>query len=99
MERPGNGALRVDLEGALERILAVGGTAFLLGGIDTGKTSFALQLLGRASAAGKRCALVDANTDQSTVGPPTTVGVKFLEPGAEVTIDSVREADGLAFVG
>lgn len=99
MERPSNDALKTDLQGALDRILEVGGTAFLLGGIDTGKTSFALDLLGRATGAGKSCALVDANIDQSTVGPPTTIGLKFLDPGSEVSIDSVRRADDLAFVG
>jgi polynucleotide 5'-kinase involved in rRNA processing len=99
MERPNDGALRTDLDGATRRILEVGGTAFLLGGIDTGKTSFAIQLLAQATAAGKSCALVDANIDQSTAGPPTTIGLKFLEPNSEVTIDSVRTADGLAFVG
>lgn len=99
MERSSNDALKLDLGGALEHILETGGTVFLLGGIDTGKTSFAQQLLARATAAGKRCALVDADIDQSTVGPPTTVGVKFLDAGTDVSIDSVRSADGLAFVG
>lgn len=99
MERATNGPVRVDLEGALERILEISGTAYLLGGIDTGKTSFAFDLLGKAAAAGRSCAFVDANIDQSAVGPPTTCGVKFIPPGSEVSLDSVRTADALAFVG
>ena len=99
MERATNGPVRVDLEGASERILEIGGIVYLLGGIDTGKTTFAFELLSKASRAGRSCALVDANIDQSAVGPPTTCGVRFIEPGSEVTIDSVRDADGLAFVG
>ena len=99
MERATNGPVRVDQAGALERILEISGTAFLLGGIDTGKTSFALELLDRAARSGRRCALVDSNIDQSAVGPPTTCGLKLIEPGSEVSLDSVRTADALSFVG
>lgn len=90
---------KVDYEGAIDRIIETGGTVFLLGGIDTGKTSFALDLLTRASGSGLKTALVDADTDQSSVGPPTTVGLKIIQEGTQVTIESLLPADGLAFVG
>lgn len=99
MERASGPTATVDIEGAFEQALGRGGTIFLLGGIDTGKTSFALELLTRAVNAGHSCALVDANIDQSSVGPPTTVGLKFVQPGMETTIDTVRSADAMAFVG
>ena len=90
---------KVDYEGAIARIIETGGTVFLLGGIDTGKTSFALDLLTRASTSGMKTALIDADTDQSSVGPPTTVGLKIIDEGTQVTIESLHPADSLAFVG
>ena len=45
MERAINGPVRVGLEGALDRILEISGTVFLLGGIDTGKTTFGIELV------------------------------------------------------
>jgi polynucleotide 5'-hydroxyl-kinase GRC3/NOL9 len=84
---------------ASELLLAEPGVVFLLGGIDTGKTTFGLELVRRASAAGLRTAYVDADVGQSTVGPPTTIGMRIVdEPGAVVR-DSLRIADALAFVG
>jgi polynucleotide 5'-kinase involved in rRNA processing len=43
--------------------------------------------------------LIDADIDISTVGPPTTVGLKMLPAGSEVSEESVRTADALGFVG
>jgi polynucleotide 5'-hydroxyl-kinase GRC3/NOL9 len=84
---------------AIERLLANPGVVFLLGGIDTGKTTFGLELVARATRAGIPAALVDADIGQSTVGPPTTVGLKLCTGMSEISRDSVRVADGLGFVG
>lgn len=48
------------------------GSYLLLGDSDTGKTTLAKQLI-EAAAANKAVALVDADTGQSHLGPPTTV--------------------------
>ncbi len=82
-----------------ERLLADPGVVFLLGGIDTGKSTFSLELARRAVANGIDVALVDADIGQSTVGPPTTVGLKYLRSGEEVGSETVGEADALGFVG
>lgn len=87
------------IDPAFERLIASPGTVFLLGDIDTGKTHFGMELIKRASAAGVDCALVDANIDQSTVGPPTTVGLKNCRDLPAITVDDLRVADELAFVG
>jgi len=86
-------------EQAYERALADPGVVFLLGGIDTGKTTFGIELLRRASAVGIPAGIVDADIGQSTVGPPTTVGLKLAAGMEQVTKDTVRAADGLGFVG
>jgi polynucleotide 5'-hydroxyl-kinase GRC3/NOL9 len=91
--------VRVDQEAAYERLLSRLGLVFLLGGIDTGKSTFAVELLKRAADRGIPSALVDADTVQSTVGPPTTVGLKFLGADASFSPENLRHADGLGFVG
>jgi len=91
--------VRVDQEAAYEQLLSRLGLVFLLGGVDTGKTTFAIELLRRAADRGIPSALVDADTVQSTVGPPTTVGLKFLGQDASFEPPSLRRADGLGFVG
>lgn len=91
--------MAVEHERALERIASNPGVVFLLGAIDTGKTTFAVELLSRAVAGGVPSALVDADIGQSTVGPPTTVGLKLCTAMTEVSKETVRDADGLGFVG
>jgi polynucleotide 5'-kinase involved in rRNA processing len=86
-------------EMAIERLLGNPGVAFLLGGIDTGKTTFGLALAARATAAGIPAAIVDADIGQSTVGPPTTVGLKLCTGRSEINRAAVQVADGLSFVG
>ena len=84
---------------AIDGLLERGGVVFLVGGIDTGKTTFGLEMMRRAAAAGLPAAFVDSDIGQSTVGPPTTIGLKLCLDGAEVTRTSVRVADALGFVG
>ena len=84
---------------AYERLLADPGVVFLLGGIDTGKTTFGIELATRAVAAGIPTAIVDADIVQSTIGPPTTVGLKFVKADTDMSRDSLRRADAMGFVG
>lgn len=88
-----------DVEKVYERLLANPGVVMLLGGLGTGKTTFAVELLRRAGAAGIPGALVDADIEQSTVGPPTTVGLKFTGGMEELSNETLRDADALGFVG
>jgi polynucleotide 5'-kinase involved in rRNA processing len=74
-----------------------GGVVMLLGALDTGKTSFAIQLLANAVAEGKQAAYIDADVGQTTVGPPACVGLKWVR--SHVDLDHLEEADELRFVG
>ena len=87
------------LESVFERVLGNPGVVFLLGGIDSGKTTFGIELLRRAGAAGIQGALVDADIQTSTVGPPTTVGLRLCTGLTELTRETLRPADALSFVG
>ena len=50
----------------------------MTGATDTGKTSLARQLLHAAVDQGMVAAYVDADVGQTTVGPPTCVGLRWL---------------------
>ncbi|MGH2698579.1 MAG: Clp1/GlmU family protein [Actinomycetota bacterium] len=86
------------LDEVYERILANPGVVFLLGAIDTGKTTFGIELAKRATAAGIETAIVDADIGQSIVGPPTTIGLKYSAFG-DFSPSALRQSDSLSFVG
>ena len=71
----------------------------LLGGVDTGKTFAARQVVTAFSQAGAALVVVDCDLGQSEIGPPGTVGAAWAEPGR--AYGSLRELAPLAsyFVG
>lgn len=69
----------------------------LIGGLDAGKTSVALEAVRTALAAGRRPVLVDADVGVSTIGPPACVAMKVFS-GPE-DLERLDEPDGLHFVG
>jgi polynucleotide 5'-kinase involved in rRNA processing len=92
-------SMAVDYERAYERLLESPGVVLLLGALDTGKTTFGIELARRGVEARIATAIVDADIVQSTVGPPTTVGLKHLNQATDMSRESLRDADGLGFVG
>ena len=91
--------MKIDYQEAIERVLATPGVVMIVGDIDTGKTTFGIQLAERAQQAGIPTAIVDADVVQSTVGPPTTVGLKLCAGLETFDRASLRTADALGFVG
>lgn len=73
------------------------GVIMLLGAPDTGKTTFARNLIAAGLAVGKTVAYVDADTDQTTTGPPTCTGLKIIRSQGD--LDEIGKADRLHFVG
>lgn len=86
-------------ESAYRRLLDERGVVLLVGGIDTGKTTFGIELARRAAAAGIPTALVDADTVQSVIGPPTTIGLRHVRSDSPLDDEWLFEADALSFVG
>ncbi len=84
---------------AIDRLVAAPSRVFVVGDVDTGKTTFSRRLAHAALEAGHSTALVDADLGQSTVGPPGTVGLKLLRGPEDLEPDPSRQADALAFVG
>ncbi|MBC8137007.1 MAG: hypothetical protein H8F28_14090, partial [Fibrella sp.] len=69
----------------------------LLGGTDTGKTTFAAQVARTLAEDSERIAVVDADIGQSEIAPPGTVGVAWARPDAE-RLSDLKPA-GTFFVG
>lgn len=72
------------------------GRVFVVGGVDSGKTTFATRLARAGLDAGHVVAIVDADLGQSTFGPPTTVGLKIAKEAADLDNDI---PDAMSFVG
>ncbi|HLJ58654.1 MAG TPA: Clp1/GlmU family protein [bacterium] len=69
----------VEWRKAISAILDAPGVVVILGSVDVGKTTFATALANGAVRAGRRPAIVDADTGQSDLGPPTTVGLGMVD--------------------
>lgn len=72
-------------------------TVMLLGALDTGKTTMARRIARHASAHGRRVAIVDSDVDNSSIGPPTCAGLRFVEEPDD--LEYMEIADHLYFVG
>ena len=84
---------------AANRILATDGsiTVAVLGGVDSGKTSFCTYLVNIGLNGGRSVALVDGDLGQSDVGPPGTLGLSFVRRSV---IDLVNlPLDDAVFIG
>jgi polynucleotide 5'-kinase involved in rRNA processing len=71
--------------------------AMLIGGVDTGKTTLAIEAARLALLSGRTVALVDADVGNSTVGPPACVGLKVLRTPDD--LETISQPDLLHFVG
>ncbi len=69
----------------------------LIGAMDTGKTTLAKTVIQAALSHRRTVAYVDADISNSTVGPPTCVGMKVIDTSAD--LDHMGEPDLLHFVG
>jgi polynucleotide 5'-hydroxyl-kinase GRC3/NOL9 len=63
---------------SLAREIASTPVSMLIGGVDTGKTTIALEAARIALANGHTPVLVDADVGNSTVGPPACVGMRVF---------------------
>jgi len=72
-------------------------TVMVVGGVDSGKTSFSAYLANRALKERRSVALIDADLGQSDVGPPSTIGsCRLTKP----VIDPFEiGAESICFIG
>jgi polynucleotide 5'-hydroxyl-kinase GRC3/NOL9 len=74
-------------------------TVMLVGGLDTGKSTLARQLLAAAVAAGRSAVFLDADVGQKSVGPPATVTMRHIRTEQDLVEGSIESPDALSFVG
>lgn len=86
-------------ETLVARIVERGGMTVALGGMDSGKTTFCRMCAAVALRVGKSVAYLDTDVGQSTVGPPTTIGLRFLSSPDDLEPEALARADALYFVG
>lgn len=83
--------------GLAEALAAQPSRVFVIGGVDSGKTTFAIRLARAALEGGHAVAIVDADLGQSTIGPPGTVGLRIVREVSD--LDSLEQPDAMSFVG
>jgi polynucleotide 5'-hydroxyl-kinase GRC3/NOL9 len=83
----------------VERAVAARGVTLLIGGLDSGKSTLARRIARRGIEAGHPVGYLDADVGQSTVGPPTTVGLRLCRSAANLEPEALARADHLSFVG
>ena len=84
-------------ERAVEAVLARPGVVMLLGASDSGKTTLSRILAEHWRVAGRTVGLVDGDIGQSSIGPPTTVGLAMFRPNTPLS--PVSGPRSLYFVG
>lgn len=87
----------LDWNSAIKAIIEQPGVTMVMGDVDTGKTTFAKELVNAGVQAGIPTAFVDADLGQSEVGPPAAISVSLVEN----PIGSLKElrARRIYFVG
>ncbi|MHB8513427.1 MAG: Clp1/GlmU family protein [Actinomycetota bacterium] len=86
-------------ESLIARIVGSGGLAVALGGMDSGKSTFCKMVAAVAVRVGRTVAYIDTDVSQSTIGPPTTIGLKYVTSDSDLEPDALSHADLLYFVG
>ena len=74
-------------ESVIAEIVDAPGAAMVIGGVDTGKPNFCLQLANAAREAGVAVAVVDADVGQSEIGAPGTIGMAMVDRAVEALSD------------
>lgn len=86
-------------EELIARAVSTRGVHVLLGGMDSGKSTLARRIAAAGVAEGLTVGVLDADVGQSTIGPPTTVGLRLCRSEADLVPEVLSQADHLAFVG
>lgn len=81
----------------LAREMSHPGVYMLIGGLDTGKTTLAMQAIRNAVHSGHTAVLVDADVGRTTIGPPACVGMRVFRDQSD--LDEIDRPDALHFVG
>lgn len=76
-----------DWQRTIQEIVTDPGVVMVIGGVDTGKTRFCLELANAGCEAGVPTAVVDADVGQSEIGAPGTIGMGLVDRPIEALSD------------
>lgn len=88
-----------EYESLIARVVERGGMVVALGGIDSGKTTFCTMCARVALRVGRSVAYLDTDVGQTTIGPPTVIGLKFIQTEGDLEPDALGRPDHQYFVG
>jgi polynucleotide 5'-hydroxyl-kinase GRC3/NOL9 len=86
-------------ESLIAHVVEKGGMAVCLGGMDSGKTTFCTMVAAVAVRVGRTVAYLDTDVGQTTVGPPTAIGLKYINQDADLAPENLARPDAIYFVG
>ena len=89
----------MDIYSVVARVADRGGLVLALGGLDSGKSTFCRMAAEVATRLGRSVAYVDTDIAQSTIGPPTTIGLKYITSNEDLEPERLARPDALSFVG
>jgi polynucleotide 5'-hydroxyl-kinase GRC3/NOL9 len=72
-------------------------TVMVMGGVDSGKTSFCAYLANRALKENLKAAVIDGDLGQSDIGPPSTVGFSYVTKPIKDLFE--MEVESACFIG
>ena len=99
LEEIDGGPVPASWENAAKEVLSLKKpvTAIVIGGVDSGKTSFCTFLINEALKKKCKTGIIDADLGQSDVGPPSTIGCSFVSKPVKDLFDI--GAENAYFVG
>jgi polynucleotide 5'-hydroxyl-kinase GRC3/NOL9 len=83
----------------VDRIVERANVVMMVGGLDSGKSTFGKLVATSAVAAGKVVGYLDADVGQKTVGPPTAVTLRMLRTPEDAEPERMAVHDAMSFVG
>lgn len=86
-------------ETVIAHVVEKGGMCVALGGMDSGKTTFLSMVAAVAVRIGRTVAYLDTDVGQTTIGPPTTIGLKYIKEDADLSAEALARPDAIYFVG
>ena len=86
-------------ETLIAHVVEKGGMCVALGGMDSGKTTFLSMVAAVAVRVGRTVAYLDTDVGQTTIGPPTTIGLKYVKEDADLSAEALARPDAIYFVG
>jgi polynucleotide 5'-hydroxyl-kinase GRC3/NOL9 len=86
-------------ETLIAHVVEKGGMCVALGGMDSGKTTFLSMVAAVATRVGRTVAYLDTDVGQTTIGPPTTIGLKYVKESGDLSAEALARPDAIYFVG